>query len=76
MKRPISWKIEEYIFGACALRDEIRRRKEEHEHHGIWNVVAIWLLMIYAYLVSMMLCVFCLCRQVIEKALLNKNEKA
>ena len=49
MKKPASWTLEEHIFGASALRDEIRRRKENGEWHGILNETAIRALVVYGF---------------------------
>lgn len=50
-KPPISWKLEEYAFGAAALREEIKRHKKED--HIPWNPVkAIWIRGLYIYAIS------------------------
>lgn len=46
---PASWKLEEYAFGAAALREEIKRHKREDKLP--WNPIkAIWVRLLYIYL--------------------------
>ena len=55
MKEPISWKVEQYIFGPCALRNEIERRKENGERYGIFNEIGIRMLMVYGFAVGLIM---------------------
>lgn len=49
-KPPVSWKLEEYAFGAVALKEEIKRHKREDKLP--WNPIkAIWVCLLYIYLV-------------------------
>ena len=48
MKFDLVSKAEEYVFGACALREEIKRRKHTKEKHRILNEIFIRVLFIYA----------------------------
>ena len=53
-KVPFSWKVEEYAFGAVALRDEIKRHKEDDkEPWGLAKTVGIRLLYMYALIVAL-----------------------
>lgn len=46
---PVSMKLEEYAFGAVALREEIKRHKKEDRLP--WNPIkAIWIRLLYIYL--------------------------
>lgn len=46
---PVSWKLEEYAFGAVALREEIKRHKKED--WVPWNPIkAIWIRLLYIYM--------------------------
>ena len=48
-KPPVSWKLEEYAFGAVALKEEIKRHKREDKFP--WNPIkAIWIRLLYIYL--------------------------
>ncbi len=52
MKRPLSWIAEEYAFVTCALRDEIKRRKESGEKHGVINSLTIRILVVWGIVMS------------------------
>lgn len=55
-RRPFSWVVEEYAFGAVALRDEIKRHKtEDKTRWSIWKNVAIRILYVYAIIVTFVL---------------------
>ncbi len=60
IKKPISWTIEEYIFGACSLRNEIERRKESGEYHGIINEICIRFFMIFFFIMGLALILYCM----------------
>lgn len=60
IKKPISWTIEEYIFGACSLRDEIMRRKKSGEYHGFINEMSIRFFMICGFIIGFALIVYCM----------------
>lgn len=58
-RKPFSWIVEEYAFGAVALRDEIKRHKEEDD--APWSMgkaVEIRLLYIYALIATLVLVAF------------------
>ena len=58
-RKPFSWIVEEYAFGAVALRDEIKRHKEEYDlHWSAGKAVGIRLLYIYALVVTLVLVVW------------------
>lgn len=59
MKQPISWILEEYVFGTCALRDEIKRRKEAGEKHTVWNSMALRILFAFGIMISTALILIC-----------------
>lgn len=49
-KTPVSWKLEEYAFGAVALREEIKRQKRENDL--LRNPIkVIWIRLLYSYMV-------------------------
>lgn len=53
-KKPFSWKIEQYAFGAVDLRNQIKQHKEaDEEPWGIFKAVGIRIA--YVYLVSVTL---------------------
>lgn len=55
-RRPFSWVVEEYAFGAVALRDEIKRHKtEDKEQWSVLKNIAIRLLYVYAIIVTVVL---------------------
>ena len=55
-KAPFSWKVEEYAFGAMALRDEIKRHKEaKEEHWSLFKNIGIRLLYAYAVMATVVL---------------------
>ena len=55
-RRPFSWVVEEYAFGAVALRDEIKRHKtEDTEQWSVLKNIAIRLLYVYAIIVTVVL---------------------
>ena len=58
--KPISWTIEEYIFGACSLRDEIMRRKESGEYHGFINEMSTRFFMICGFFIGLSLTMYCM----------------
>ena len=48
-KRSFPWVVEEYAFGAAALKDEIiRHKKDDEKRWSIWKAIGIRLLYIYA----------------------------
>ena len=52
---PFSWKLEEYVFGAAALRDEIKRHKREDDKP--WNPIkAVGIRVLYVYALITALC--------------------
>lgn len=58
-RKPFSWIVEEYAFGVVALRDEIKRHKEEDAFPwSVGKAVGIRLLYIYALVVTLVLAVF------------------
>ena len=59
-KRPISWTIEELIFGAIALRDEINLRKTNGEHYGFINNIGIHFWMYVFLITGIALCLWCI----------------
>ena len=54
-RKPFSWIVEEYAFGAVALRDEIKRHKEEDVPWSVGKAVGIRLLYIYALVATLVL---------------------
>ena len=67
-KRPFSWVLEEYAFGAVALKEEINRHKKEDENHwSIKKAVCIRLLYVYAVIGTFVLAVIGLILQGIQK---------
>lgn len=47
---PVFWKLEEYAFGAVALREEIKRQKREN--NLLRNPIkVIWIRLLYGYMV-------------------------
>ena len=55
-RRPISWKLEQYVFGAAALRDEIiRHKREDKEHWNLFKEVGIRVLFIYAIFMTLVI---------------------
>lgn len=55
-RRLISWKLEQYVFGAAALRDEIRRHeREDKEHWNLFKEVGIRVLFIYAIFMTLVI---------------------
>ena len=60
VEKPISWIIEEYIFGACSLRNEIVRRKELCEYHGFINEMSIRFFMICGFFIGIALILYCM----------------
>lgn len=66
-KMPVSWKLEEYAFGAVALREEIKRQKREDKLlRNPIKVIWIRLLYIYMVVVAFML--------TIRQTLVNKKQ--
>ncbi len=59
-KRPISWTLEELIFGAIALRDEIKQRKKNGEHYGFINNIEIHFWMYVFLIAGIFLCLWCM----------------
>lgn len=58
-RKPFSWIVEEYAFGAVALRDEIKRHKEEDDvPWSVGKTVGIRLLYIYALVATLVLVAF------------------
>lgn len=55
-RRPFSWVIEEYAFGAVALRDEIdRHKKEDEKRWGLFKVIGMWLFYVYCLIMTFIL---------------------
>ena len=55
-KRPFSWVVEEYAFGAAALRDEIKRHKAtQKEKWSVFKSVGIRILYAYAVVATVLL---------------------
>lgn len=55
-RRPFSWVIEEYAFGAVALRDEIARHKrEDGKRWGLFKAVGMRLFYVYCLIVTFIL---------------------
>ena len=69
MKRPLSWLVEEYVFGTCALRDEIKRRKETGEKHTVFSSLILRILFVFGVIISTVLILICsiYCRDEGEK---------
>lgn len=65
MKFDLLSKAEEYVFGACALREEIKRRKHTKEKHRILNEIFIRVLFIYACTFGI---IFCVCGLFLQSA--------
>ena len=65
MKCDLVSKAEEYVFGACALREEIKRRKHTKEKHRILNEIFIRVLFIYACTFGI---IFCVCGLFLQSA--------
>ena len=58
-RTPISWKLEEYAFGAVALRDEMKRhKKEDSKRWSIFKAVGIRLLFAYAVTATLVIVIF------------------
>ena len=48
-RRPFSWIVEEYAFGAVALKNEMERHKaNDKKRWSIWKAIGIRLLYVYA----------------------------
>lgn len=62
-KRPFSWVLEEYAFGAVALKEEMNR----HKNCSIKKAVCIRLLYVYAVTATLILAVIGLILQGIQK---------
>ena len=55
-KIPFLWKVEQYAFGAVALRNEIKRHKEEDkETWGIFKAIGIRVLYVYVIIATIVL---------------------
>lgn len=53
---PFSWKVEQYAFGAVALREEIKRHKEAGEKPWrLFKAVGIRALYVYAIVAALLL---------------------
>lgn len=63
-KIPFSWKVEEYAFGAVALKNEIKRHREaEEEPWPLFKAVGIRALYVYTYAATIVLVVIGSIRQ-------------
>ena len=66
--RPFSWIMEEYAFGAVALKEEIKRHKETRgERWSIWKEVLIRLLYVYAVLGAIVLVTVGMISQIVKR---------
>lgn len=55
-KPPLSWKLEEYAFGAAALREEIQRHKrEDKQHWSPFKAIGIRLLFVYTFVATLVM---------------------
>ena len=67
---PISWKMEEYAFGAVALREEIaRHKKEDSVRWSLAKEVGIRALFVYACIVTIVLVIYASALSLIFKAI-------
>lgn len=65
-RTPLSWKLEEYAFGAVALHEEIRRHKNEDGNRwSIFKEIGIRILLIYAVLVTVVMVIFIMLKNIV-----------
>lgn len=65
-RTPISWKLEEYAFGAVAIRDEMKRHKsEDNEHWSFFKTIGIILLFVYAVTATLVIAIIMMIRNIL-----------
>jgi len=72
MKKPSFSKLEEYVFGAAAVAEEIKKRKKSGKRVGFVKTVSAYALLAYLFVAGSVMCLVYLIWQGLYKVFKTK----